>query len=84
MPILPEIVPGNWYFVVTCPHCGKQDAISPAPSPSQSAYVKHHGFEAPCDCGKRTPHKGEQIQRLQAVRTAGPGSNGVFHQPSNK
>ena len=81
MPILPEIKPGNWYFVVTCPSCHRQDSIGPAPSPSQTLGVYAWPYEAPCDCGTKTLHQPEKIQRLQAVVSPKPGSNVVFRLP---
>jgi hypothetical protein len=81
MSILPEIKTGNWYFVVTCPDCGRQGAIGPAPSPSQVQGVYPWPAEVHCDCGNTTLHPPEQIQRLQAQRNAESEPSVVFRLP---
>jgi hypothetical protein len=79
MPILPEVRAGNWYFVVTCPDCHRQQPIGPAPSPEQMRIVHPWPIDpVVCDCGAITPYRQDQIQRLQALYSERAVPNGVF------
>jgi hypothetical protein len=84
MPYLPEVKEGNWYFVVICPDCGRQQAIGPAPSPQQTLWVRPFPDTIPCDCGALTPYQPDEIQRLQATSSAASGPNGAFRPDREK
>ena len=76
MSVLPEIKLGNWYFVVTCPACERQEAIGPAPS--QQPGVHPWAAEIQCGCGTKTLHQPNEIRRLQAYEISGSPPSVAF------
>ena len=79
MPFLPEIKAGNWYWVVKCPSCGFEQALGPAPSPQQDPTARPLPSDVRCDCGNLTHFLGDEIERLEAERSAVSAPNVVFH-----
>jgi hypothetical protein len=63
---LPEIKPGNWYFVVTCPKCRLANAVGLAPPPTQSSLVYPWPVSMDCECGEHTNYPAEEVHRIQA------------------
>jgi len=84
MPVIPVIVPGEWYFVGTCPNCQRMLPLGPAPAPGQHPIVRSWPAEAECDrCGTHTDFQPEQIQRLQAHSSAA-GQPSVSFRPESE
>ena len=86
MPLHLRIEPGEWYFVVTCPSCGKREAIGKAPAPESAEGVVTYAFShtVNCDCDTQTIHPPGQNERLRATASGGWESGAVVRPPPTR
>jgi transcription elongation factor Elf1 len=67
-----QVKAGNWYFFVTCKHCGIQIAFADAPPPEVvqgNVTVTHGPLQIHCGkCGTDTVYRPEEFSILQAAQ----------------
>jgi hypothetical protein len=84
MAILPVVVPGDWYFMVTCPACQRQSPIGLAPSPQRAPIVTPWAEKVDCPCGDSREYRPEEIRRLVARNIERAEPSAAFHLPKHK
>ena len=64
MVLLSDCLPGEWYFVVTCPNCKTRQALFKDPSKGKARVRQTYTHR--CDtCGVLVSHEPEDIERWE-------------------